>query len=91
MIPKNIFRCRAAVIVVVVAIALLPRSGASGASHPKVGEGACSPKVVVTTNADNGPGSLRQAIADVCPDGTITFDMNQVVSPITLTSSVGCK
>ena len=41
---------------------------------------------IVTTNADSGAGSLRQAILDACPGSTITFNMNQVVSPITLTS-----
>ena len=46
----------------------------------------CLTDPVVTTNADSGPGSLRQAIFDACPGSTITFDMSQVVSPITLTS-----
>jgi hypothetical protein len=40
----------------------------------------------VATNADAGTGSLRQAILDLCPGGTIAFDMTQVTSPITLTS-----
>lgn len=44
----------------------------------------CLASVAVTTNADSGPGSLRQAVVDVCPGGTIGFDMNQVVSPISL-------
>ncbi|MCB9509099.1 MAG: T9SS type A sorting domain-containing protein [Deferribacteres bacterium] len=44
----------------------------------------CVTDPVVTTNADSGPGSLRQAIIDACPGSTITFDMNSVVSPITL-------
>jgi uncharacterized repeat protein (TIGR01451 family) len=47
---------------------------------------SCFTDPIVTTNADTGPGSLRQAIVDVCSGGTISFDMNQVVSPITLTS-----
>ncbi|HBB95950.1 MAG TPA: hypothetical protein DC054_11225, partial [Blastocatellia bacterium] len=34
--------------------------------------GSTSP--VVTTNADNGPGSLREAILNACPGSTITFD-----------------
>ena len=46
----------------------------------------CLTNPVVTTNADSGPGSLRQAIQDACPGSTITFDMSQVVSPIVLTS-----
>ena len=41
---------------------------------------------MVTSNADSGAGSLRQAILDACDGSTITFDMNQVTSPITLTT-----
>ena len=47
---------------------------------------SCLTDPIVTTNANSGPGSLRQAIFDACPGSTITFDMAQVVSPITLTS-----
>jgi large repetitive protein len=43
--------------------------------------------ITVINNNDSGAGSLRQAIADACDGGTITFDMNQVVSPIALTSA----
>src|SRR5262249_16654407 len=46
----------------------------------------CGNNITVTSNADSGNGTLRQAIASVCSGGTITFDMNTVVSPITLTS-----
>jgi CSLREA domain-containing protein/uncharacterized repeat protein (TIGR01451 family) len=46
----------------------------------------CLTNPVVTNNADSGAGSLRQAITDACGGSTITFDMSQVVSPITLTS-----
>ncbi|MEY2490322.1 MAG: hypothetical protein QOC70_2264 [Verrucomicrobiota bacterium] len=56
----------------------------SRATYPEGGQGACSPNVVVMTNADSGPGSLRQAITAACSGGTISFDMNQVFSPITL-------
>ena len=42
---------------------------------------------IVTTNADSGPGSLRQAISDACVGSTITFDMSQFSSPITLTTA----
>jgi hypothetical protein len=45
----------------------------------------CVTNPVVTTNADSGSGSLRQAIIDACPGSTITF-ANTVVSPINLTS-----
>ena len=44
---------------------------------------ACDANPVVTSNADAGPGSLRQAIADACAGDTITFS---VASPIHLTS-----
>jgi len=39
----------------------------------------------VTNNNDSGPGSLRDAIANVCAGGTIIFS-GSVVSPINLTS-----
>lgn len=48
---------------------------------------SCFTSPVVTTNADSGAGSLRQAILTACAGGTIVFDMTQVVSPITLTSA----
>jgi len=88
MIPIIIFRSPAALIVVLATMAAAARGPASssGATHPKGGQGACSATVVVTTNADSGSGSLRQAIVDTCPGGTITFDMSQVSSPIILTS-----
>lgn len=36
-------------------------------------QGGCSQQIAVGNAADAGPGSLRQAILDVCPGGTITF------------------
>ncbi|MEI7982688.1 MAG: hypothetical protein WCI71_13635, partial [Bacteroidota bacterium] len=42
--------------------------------------------VEVTNTNDDGPGSLRQAIADICTDGTITFNSSLNGSAITLTS-----
>jgi uncharacterized repeat protein (TIGR01451 family) len=47
----------------------------------------CLTNPVVTTNADSGAGSLRQAILDACDGATITFDMTQFTSPITLSSA----
>ncbi len=41
---------------------------------------------IVTTNADAGPGSLRQVIADSDPDATITFDASLSGATILLTS-----
>ncbi len=49
---------------------------------------ACSPNVVVLNNADSGAGSLRQALLDVCADGTITFDASLSGTQITLTSQL---
>jgi hypothetical protein len=46
----------------------------------------CSATTVVTTAADSGAGSLRQAIADTCPGGAITFDPSLNGQTITLTS-----
>ena len=47
---------------------------------------ACSATVVVINTSDSGAGSLRQAIIDVCPGGTITFD--PVVTSIPLASQL---
>jgi uncharacterized repeat protein (TIGR01451 family) len=47
---------------------------------------SCFSNPVVTTNADSGAGSLRQAISTACDGSTISFDMNQVVSPIQLST-----
>ena len=56
--------------------------------------GACPGNFLVTTTADTGPGSLRQAIADAnadpCPPSTITFDTNGVfATPQTITLTNG--
>ena len=48
----------------------------------------CGNSITVTSNADSGNGTLRQASAAICDGGTITFDMNEVVSPITLASGL---
>jgi len=57
-------------------------------SSTNTGVPSCFTNPVVISNADSGPGTLRQAIADACLGSTITFDMNQVVSPITLTGGL---
>lgn len=46
----------------------------------------CAATTVVTAAADSGAGSLRQAIADTCPGGTITFNPSLNGQTITLTS-----
>jgi predicted outer membrane repeat protein len=47
--------------------------------------------LVVTNNADVGPGSLRQAIADSAPGGTITFSPSLAGQTITLSSSLSIR
>ena len=46
----------------------------------------CAGSITVLNNNDAGPGSLRQAIADVCPGGTIDFAPALNGQTITLTS-----
>ena len=46
----------------------------------------CAATHVVTTNADSGAGSLRQAVADACPGTSITF--SGVTSPIALSTEI---
>lgn len=41
--------------------------------------GPCHFTAAVTSNADSGPGSLRQAIAEACPDGEITFSTDTTI------------
>lgn len=48
---------------------------------------ACTTQITVTNNADSGPGSLRQAIVDLCDGGSITFAPN-LSSPIVLASEL---
>ncbi|MGE5776244.1 MAG: DNRLRE domain-containing protein [Chloroflexota bacterium] len=48
---------------------------------------ACEVITVTNTN-DSGPGSLRQAIADICPDGIVNFDPALAGQTITLTSNL---
>ena len=48
---------------------------------------------VVTDTADSGPGTLRQALLDVCPGGTVNFSLSTpatitLSSPLTVTRSV---
>ena len=46
------------------------------------------PWIVVMNTADSGPGSLRQAVADVSDGGTITFDPSIAGQTITLASTI---
>jgi uncharacterized repeat protein (TIGR01451 family) len=60
-----------------------PVSNSASASTRLV---TCLSNPEVTTNADDGNGSLRQAVADACAGSTITFNTSRVVSPVTLTT-----
>lgn len=48
---------------------------------------ACSNTITVTAIVDNGPGTLRQALTDVCNGGTISFAAPLADQTITLTST----
>lgn len=43
-------------------------------------------EITVTSSADSGPGSLRQALTDLCPGGTVLFSPELSGQTITLTS-----
>lgn len=60
--------------------------GLAVAVWPGHGASAHAATVMVTTLADSGPGSLRQAIADAAPGDTITFASIASSGTITLTS-----
>ncbi len=44
------------------------------------GRACTSNAITVTSNTNSGPGSLRQAITDICPGGTITFNNNYTIT-----------
>ncbi len=48
-------------------------------------QSGCSPSITVVNNADSGPGSLREAVVNICSGGVITFDNDYT---ITLTSEI---
>ena len=66
---------------------IVSTSGCSSPASDPTAVTICPLSPIVTNANDSGAGSLRQAILDVCDGGTITFDMNQVVSPIKLTTA----
>jgi len=63
-------------ITVLFLLGMLPAQSAIGLS--------CSESGIVLNTDDSGAGSLRQAIADVCSEGTITFDTSLSGATITL-------
>ncbi|MCB8954117.1 MAG: hypothetical protein H6650_19105 [Ardenticatenales bacterium] len=87
--PKD-KRTIGAIIVVTLMLALLiSYSFQTAAAQPAMGALAqsedCLPAITVTSAADSGPGTLRQALVDVCDEGEIDFDLPQPAT-ITLTS-----
>ncbi len=50
-------------------------------------QGTCLNNITVTNNGDSGPGTIRQALADVCNDGTVGFAPGLADQTITLTSA----
>ncbi len=57
------------------------------ASFETRGLAACLSYVTVISTSDSGPGTLRQALADVCGGGTIDFASTLTDQTITLTST----
>ena len=84
MIVKINLRFSARVYFLILLIIVLTLGSAS--RRTVIRAATCVTNPIVINNADSGAGSLRQAIADVCDGGTITF-ADSVVSPITLTNS----
>jgi predicted outer membrane repeat protein len=85
-----------ALLVVAVAVMAFPpgtvearreRAAAVTTGSPRVSAPDCSATVRVTTVADTGAGSLRQALVDVCDGGTIDFDPTTFSTPRTVTLS----
>jgi hypothetical protein len=54
-------------------------SGAAVVNFALTNEVACSNALTVTSDLDSGAGTLRQAIADVCAGGTITFNGDMTI------------
>jgi LPXTG-site transpeptidase (sortase) family protein len=63
-------------------------AGLLGISTRPVSAGSCGPTVIVSSTLDSGADSLREAIAGVCNNGTITFDRSLSGQTITLASEL---
>ena len=72
------------VVAIVVAALLLPVGSSAHELHaslaagedetlPAAADTACQDEIEVTSVGDAGPGTLRQALADLCDEGVITF------------------
>ena len=62
-------------------LSILPAAGV------QAGTGSCFNAASVTSTADSGAGSLRQAVSDLCAGGKITFNSSLSGQTITLTSA----
>jgi hypothetical protein len=49
-------------------------------AHPAQAATNCLNAITVSSSADSGAGSLRQAISDICPGRTISFDANRTIT-----------
>ncbi|HEY0765638.1 MAG TPA: hypothetical protein VGD61_24880 [Pyrinomonadaceae bacterium] len=88
--PRRVFAFSTiALMLIVLGVALVVSSTGSSAAPANVSNALsfCTTDPVVANNLDDGPGSLRQAIADACDGSTITFNMATVTSPISLTTA----
>ena len=54
--------------------------GSTPANAAMTNTGSCSNAITVTSNADSGAGSLRQAIVDICAGGAITFGNDYAIT-----------
>ena len=81
---------RSLVLVFLLALAAA-RSPAVGRAQPIPGQAAGQPRVV-TSAADSGPGTLRQALLDARPGETITFDpgSSSPTAPAAISSPAPC-
>lgn len=68
--------------------AVFPVQKASAQGIPTNTRGTAAANIIVTNNADSGPGSLRQAIADISAGSTITFTPTLAGQTITLASEL---
>ncbi len=66
----------------------------SGTSTSFSYSGGCLSAITVSSGADSGPGSLREAVASICTDGTITLDAGLTInltSQINITRSMSIR
>ena len=63
-------------------------TGLNTADYISAYEACTSESITVQNTNDSGPDSLRQAIADICEGGTISFDASLAGQTITLSSTL---